>query len=124
MMEDDTGIWERGVEQPVQEVSVARASPGSVPSLTVFIAVHAKHGTRIFYPYNSTGGGRADSWEGYKWWTASLTEEERERLKARWYYCMDESLRKCPLPNIKKTMEDSEFNPCFFLVRHWYPDYT
>ena len=116
MMEDETGIWERGVEQPVQEVSVAHASPGSVPSLTVFIAVHAQHGTRIFYPYNSTGGGRTDSWDGYKWWTASLTEEECERVKAKCYYTMDDALGSSPIPNVRQQMQAGEFNPLFFLV--------
>ena len=116
MMEEEYGIWERGVPQPVQEVSVAGASPGSVPTLTAFIATHARHGTRIFFPKNATGGGRVDSWDEYEWWTTHLTEEEKERLKQRNYYNMEEALQRSCLPGLQQLMQEAQFSEDFFLV--------
>ena len=123
MMEEESGIWERGVEQPVQEVPVAHASPGSVPSIAAFIAVHEKYGTRIFYPKLSTGGGQKHSYEYYTWWTTTITAVEEARLRGRYYYCNDQALdngakeQGTDKPTLLQQMRDSKFDPSFFLVR-------
>lgn len=116
LMEEEYGIWERGVEQPVQEVSVHNASPGSVPTLTAFIAVHAKLGTRIYFPKLACGGGHADSWDDFTWWTTWLTDEEKERIKRRCYYNMDSALRGCQLPRVREQMQEAAFCEQWFLV--------
>lgn len=116
MLSDEVGIWEAGIPQPVQEVSVAHASPGAAPKVQVFIATHVKLGTLAFYPYHSSRGGRQNSFTDFKWWVTELTEEDVKAIVKFSHYVPDGALAKAKAE--VRASVTSEFDVDNFLVCH------
>lgn len=79
MLEGMTGLWETGIPQPVIRTRLENASVGTLPNITVYIAVHPQHGTHAFYPYHGAKGGGGDKtgdgkmYEGFKFWFSEMT---------------------------------------------------
>lgn len=46
LLEHESGIWLPGLEQFVVQTDLTNAGLGTVPSVQVYLAVHAVHGTR------------------------------------------------------------------------------
>lgn len=52
-----TGIWEKGVEQPIWQHHLANMSAGAAPKMMVYLAAHQDHGVHLFFPYTGSHGG-------------------------------------------------------------------
>lgn len=63
-MMEGTGLWEHGRPQPVSCSKLVNAKPGSLPCVMAYLAAHAKHGTRVFYPYHGARHGSVDKKTG------------------------------------------------------------
>jgi hypothetical protein len=82
MLEGMTGLWEHGVPQPVTRTRLENASVGTLPIISVYIAVHPEHGTHVFFPYHGAKGGGGDKdaedrmYGGFKFWYSEFSHEQ------------------------------------------------
>lgn len=126
-----TGLWEHGTPQPVTSTRLENASVGSLPIITVYIAVHPKFGTHAFFPRHGArgGGGKADSkggmFEGFKYWFSDMDPDTLEAI-ARLRYCNQpqgiqkfmskaSDADKAAFESVREGAPD--FDPRHFLVR-------
>lgn len=83
MLSGKTVLWDSscGKGAPVHESDVVNASPGDLPQVYAFLASHAEFGTVLFLPRLSCKGGDDDAWDGVEFYTAHISEEEKELVK-------------------------------------------
>jgi hypothetical protein len=94
LLTNETGIWERGRPQPVHERKLSNANIGSLPKLTMYIAVHPVHGTVVHWLFHGAKHGGAAATkdqegkmhEGCKFWYHGLPTEDHRNLVAANYY--------------------------------------
>jgi len=126
------GIWMHGVEQPVTSTPLANASIGTLPKILVYIAVHQKHGTHIWFPYHGAKHGSADKdsddqmYDGFKFWYSGKDEQdeqnwekEKEKIVKLGYYNQPGGLDKFERLASKSQAEafkTGTFHPDHFMV--------
>ena len=86
-----TAIRIKGKSVPVAQNGLLNKSVGQLPRMHVYIAVHAKHGTRVYFPRTGAqGGGRGAArdavYAGYGLWYETLDAQSREQLRTFLYY--------------------------------------
>lgn len=126
------GIKRRGAPQPPSSDPIMNFSVGQLPRMMVYIAVHAQHGTRVFYPYHGAKGGNRKegsegTWDGYKYWTGTLEDEDAEQLMSFHYYNQEPAMNN--VAAVQKLLDASEdpkrVQPHLFLVcLHTFPSLT
>lgn len=125
-----TGLWEHGIEQPVCVTDLENASIGTLPTVSVYIAVHAEHGTHAFYPhFGAKGGGKnrdaeGKVYDGFKYWHSDLPLETLQEIAALKYCNHPKAVQafeahateeqKLAFHHVPTTRE--EFNPDYFMV--------
>lgn len=122
-----SGLWEHGRPQPVVKTDIENASPGKLPTVMVYIAVHPKFGTHAFFPYHGAKGGAADKdgpgmmFEGFKYWYSDLKPEVHAKIISQ-EYCNQpggvQRFMKAASSNEQKAFAaQGKLNPRFFMVR-------
>jgi hypothetical protein len=83
-------VWEAGTPQPVLSCKLENKSVGTTPRVLVYIGVHAKYGTHVWFPYNGArGGGEGEDpkmWQGYQYWFTRLDNKHLEEVHRNSYY--------------------------------------
>lgn len=130
MLEGMTGLWETGIPQPVTRTRLENASVGTLPNITVYIAVHPTHGTHAFYPYHGAKGGGADKaadakmYGGFKFWFSEMTAGQLGDIVEH-QYCnqpagvtafYDKSSAEEQEIFEAAPADQSEFQPTYFMV--------
>lgn len=91
-------IWQQGVSQPVLKSKMENASIGSLPKVTVYIAVHPAFGTHVFYPYHGAKhggefkGNPGKMYDGFQFWFSDFSEDMLQFIKERDYYNQERAL--------------------------------
>lgn len=111
------GIRFKKMPLPVAQRPELNASVGQMPCMLVYIATHAKYGTRIFYPYLGTSGGAAkyNTWEGYQYWGHNITKEELVHLQRCAYY--NQPPARARARQLMATLDPDMLHPKLFRVR-------
>ena len=86
LSDDPRGIAFAGSPFPFIEADALNASVGRTPVMMFYLAAHADHGTRVFFPYTGAKAGKKAAYVGYEYWTDKLTPDQVTQLKAMAYY--------------------------------------
>ena len=126
LLTDLRGIWEHGVEQPVTVTKLENASVGTLPKVMVYIAVHAKFGTHIWFPFHGAkhGGpnkaGDNKMYADFEFWFTQLPELEKAKIVHKMYYNPEKSVEKFQATATQEEKEafgaEGEFDAVNFLV--------
>lgn len=125
MMDMMTVLWPCGERQPVTETPMQNAHPESLPAVNAYIAVHAVHGTYVFFTYHGAKHGgpnktdKGKMYDGFDFWYTHLSDAEREDIKKQQYYNQKEGLDafyKRATEDEKKEFEEGEFHAKWFMV--------
>ena len=130
MLTGETGIWERGRPQPVNERKMVNANVGTLPKITPYIGVHKEHGCKLWFPWHGAkhGGAAATKEEEgamyhcCKFWFEGLSDFLKKHLHEYTYYNKDQAYKKAPA-EIRKRLEKpydaaASIDPRNFLVCH------
>lgn len=126
MLEGMSGLWEHGRPQPVTTTYLQNASPGSLPSVMVYLAVHPKFGTHAFYPYHGAKGGGAvktgagKTFDGFKFWFSDMKPAEVAQIVSKQYCNQPDGVTKfmkhASELDKKAFAAVDGFNPDYFMV--------
>ena len=125
LLENMKGLWIHGEPQPVTSTKLENASIGSLPKVTVYIAVHAEHGTHAFFPYHGAKHGGADKdadgrmYQGFQYWFSNLTSSQLGHIVEQSYCNQEggvEAFRKRASPEEYKRFKEGPFDPRLFMV--------
>ena len=104
----------------VARAPAARAGAHHQFKVQVYIAVHATHGTRAFFPHNGLRRGKQDSHSDVELWTSKLTDKQRDFIISKSYYNQEAALEKFKQrasPARQALFKADDFDPMNFLVR-------
>lgn len=119
----ETGLGVQGEAPPVLETQLANSRPGSTPAVLAYIAVHAQHGCRIWFPHHGAkGAGGAKNnepgkpWEGFVSWVDTLSKESKDLLVDLNYFNQPDAMKKIDDRRRAQMMDKDAFTPDNFLV--------
>jgi len=125
LLQDRRVIWTADRPQPVLQTKVENASVGTMPAVAAYLAVHAKFGTHVFFPYHGAKHGGDDKeadgkmYEGFIHWHARVSEDVRDFIKHRDYYNQEKGMERfgANAGRSRKQRMEGAYDPHNFLVR-------
>lgn len=127
MLEDMQGLWEHGTPQPVTRTKLENANVGTLPSISVYIAVHPTHGTHAFFPFHGAKHGSTDKdsgdkklYKNFEFWYSKLDACVLAKI-VKLNYCntpaaLEEFSSRASASEQKAFKDEGKFDPRFFLV--------